>query len=270
MERIMDARLPDAFLKSVVELLPAQAPRGPQGGRPPIEPAIVLRVIWFVLTVGCRWKDVPRELGCSGETARMRLKRWEEANVWQEVHRLLLCELRRKNELPLETVMIDSVQVRAFGGGDRSGPSPVDRRKPGTKLTVLVDARGTPLVMQSAAANVSDHCQILSTVVSFPAIGGKPGRPRLHPVTLYADAGYDSEGTRDILRLLGIIPMIRRRKEPHGSQLGRKRWVVERTISWIKGLRRMRIRYDRHVTIINAWNHLALAAICFRILNQTT
>ena len=120
-----------------------------------------------MLTVGCRWKDVPRELGCSGETARMRLKRWEEANVWQEVHRLLLCELRRKNELPLETVMIDSVQVRAFGGGDRSGPSPVDRRKPGTKLTVLVDARGTPLVMQSAAANVSDHCQILSVAEVF-------------------------------------------------------------------------------------------------------
>ncbi|MBL6705942.1 MAG: transposase, partial [Planctomycetaceae bacterium] len=51
--------------------------------------------------------------------------------------------------------------------------------------------------------------------------------------------------------------------------LGRKRWVVERTISWIKGLRRMRIRYDRHATIIDAWNHLALAAICFRTLNNT-
>lgn len=97
------------------------------------------------------------------------------------------------------------------------GPSPVDRRKPGTKQTVLVDAKGTPLVMQSAAANVSDHCQILSTVVKYPAIGGKPGRPRLHPTTLYADAGYDSEGTRDILRILGITPLIRRRNEPHGS-----------------------------------------------------
>ena len=206
-------------------------------------------------------------MGCSGETALTRLKLWEEANVWQKIHHLILSELRHNDELQLETVMIDSVQVRAFGDGDRSGleflddSRPVDRRKPGVKQTVLVDAKGTPLVMQSAAANVSDHCQILSTVVRFPTIKGKPGRPRLHPTTLYADAGYDSEGTRDILRILGITPLIRRRKEPHGSQLGRKRRVVERTISWIKGLRRMRIRYDRHPKIIDAWNNLALAAI---------
>ena len=31
----------------------------------------------------------------------------------------------------------------------------------------------------------------------------------------------------------------------------------------------MRIRYDRHATIIDAWNNPALAAICFRILNNT-
>jgi hypothetical protein len=31
----------------------------------------------------------------------------------------------------------------------------------------------------------------------------------------------------------------------------------------------MRIRYDRHATIIDAWNNLALAAICFRILYNT-
>lgn len=112
--------------------------------------------------------------------------------------------------------------------------------------------------MQSAVANVSNHCQILSTVVLFPTIGGKRGRPRVHPTMLCADARYDSEGAREILRVLGITPLIRRRKEPHGSQLGRKRWVVERTISWTKGLRRMRIRYDRHATIIDAWNNLAL------------
>ena len=133
----MDARLPDAFLKSVVDLLPAQAPPGPQGGRPPVAHATVLKVIWFVLTVGCRWKDVPPELGCSRETARMRLKRWQETGLWLRIHHLMLRELKRRGRLELETTMIDSAQVRAFGGGDRSGPSPVDRRKPGTKYTVL-------------------------------------------------------------------------------------------------------------------------------------
>lgn len=266
----MDARLPDAFLKSVAHLLPVQAQPGLMGGRPPIEHAVVLRVIWFVLTVGCRWKDVPTQMGCSGETARTRLKGWQEAGIWQQIHHLFLRELKRRDRLNLDVALIDSAQVRAFGGGDRSGPSPVDRRKPGTKYTVLVDAYGTPLAIQSAPANVSDHRQILSTVLRFPRIGGTPGRPRELPQTLYADAGYDSHHTRMVLHLLGIRPQIRKSQSLHGSRLGTVRWVVERTISWLKGLRRLRIRYDRNSTIIDAWETLAMAAICFRILNQLT
>lgn len=119
----MDARLPDVFLNYVVSCLPPQVPPGPQGGRKAIDHSTVLKVIWFVMTVGSRWKDVPIEMGCSGETARTRLKLWQEADVWQKVHRLILSELRRKDELQLETVMINSVQVRAFGGGDRSSPA---------------------------------------------------------------------------------------------------------------------------------------------------
>ena len=49
----MVARLPDAFLKSVVGFLPVQSQPGPNGGRKSIEHAVVLRVIWFVLTVAC-------------------------------------------------------------------------------------------------------------------------------------------------------------------------------------------------------------------------
>ena len=44
----------------------------------------------------------------------------------------------------------------------------------------------------------------------FAVIGDKPGRPRLNLTTLYAAAGYDSEGTRDILSIFGITPFIRR------------------------------------------------------------
>ncbi|MFO1005134.1 MAG: transposase [Planctomycetaceae bacterium] len=167
-------------------------------------------------------------------------------------------------------VLIDSTHVRAFGGGDRSGPSPVDRRKLGTKLTLLTDLRGTPLVLRSAPAHFSDHREILPTVAAYPAIGGQPGRPRQLPDLLFADAGYDSQATREALSARGIDSAIRYRNRPHGSHLGRFRWPVERTFSWIKGLRRMRIRYDRHPTLIDAWNNLSLAAICFRILHPAS
>ena len=44
--------------------------------------------------------------------------------------------------------------------------------------------------------------------------------------------------------------------------------MVERTISWLKGLRRMRIRYDRLAVLQDAWNTLAACVICFRLLHD--
>ncbi|MFO0930972.1 MAG: transposase, partial [Gemmataceae bacterium] len=67
---------------------------------------------------------------------------------------------------------------------------------------------------------------------------------------------------------LGIEPHIARRRTAHGSGLGKIRWVVERTISWLKGLRRMRVRYDRLDVIRDAWTTLAACVICFRLLHD--
>lgn len=265
-----DACMPETFYDLARPMLPAEKEIGPNGGRPPKSHYLVLKVIWFVLVTSCRWKDVPKEMGCCGETARTRLQAWERAGLWDQLHQLLLSLLNQEQQLHLETVIVDTTQVRAVGGGEATGPSPVDRRKKGTKYTLLVDRQGVPLVIRAVPAQRSDHLEILPAVVSFPVVGGKPGRPRTRPQRLYADAGFDCEATRSILRWLGIEPHIRRRGNEHGSHLGRVRWVVERTISWIKGLRRMRIRYDRSQTSIDAWTSIAAAVVCWRILTHAT
>ena len=184
------------------------------------------------------------------------------------MHADLLAALKREGKLDLDTVIIDGVTVRAFGGGEATGPSPVDRRKPGTKHTVMVDKNGVPLVIRSVGANDSDHRQILPVILEFPKVGGKPGRPKELPDEVYADRGYDSEPLRGLLRWLGIEPHIAKRRTPHGSGLGKIRWVVERTISWLTGLRRLRVRYDRLGVIMDAWATLAASIVCFRILNN--
>jgi transposase len=263
-----DACMPERFYELARPMLPQEKEVGPAGGRPSKSHHTVLKVIWFVLVTGCRWKDVPQEMGCCGETARTRMQEWERAGLWSRLHHLLLSMLNHEQQLHLETAIIDSTQVRAFGGGEETGPSPVDRRKKGTKFTLLVDRDGVPLVIRAAPANRSDHEEILPTVTDFPQIGGHPGRPRTHPQKLYADAGYDSEWTRTVLRWLGIEPHIRHRTGDHGSHLGRIRWVVERTISWIKGLRRMRVRYDRSGTSLDAWTSIAATVVCLNILRE--
>jgi transposase len=121
--------MPEEFYELARPMLPPEKEIGPLGGRPPKGHRVVLKVIWFVLVTSCRWKDVPQEMGCCGETARTRLQEWERAGIWSQIHHVLLTLLHREHHLHLETAIIDTTQVRAFGGGDATGPSPVDRRK---------------------------------------------------------------------------------------------------------------------------------------------
>ena len=262
------AHMPEEFFDAVAHHLPPEQSVGPKGGRPRVGHRTAIRVIWFVLTTGVRWEDVPPELGCSGRTAHRRLRAWEEAGIWDRLKADLLRSLKRAGKLDLDTVIIDGVTVRAFGGGEATGPNPVDRGRPGTKHTVMVNKAGVPLVIHTAGANASDQTQILPVILDFPKVGGTPGRPKESPDDADADRGYDSEPTRTLLRWLGIEPHIAKRRTPHGSGLGKVRWVVERTISWLKGLRRLRVRYDRLGDMMDAWATLAAAVICFRILRH--
>jgi hypothetical protein len=80
--------------------------------------------------------------------------------------------------------------------------------------------------------------QILPIVLASPRVRGRRGRPKELPDELYAGRGYDGEMTRAPLRWPGIEPHIAKRWMPHGSGLGKVRWVVERTIAWLEGCER--------------------------------
>lgn len=148
------------------------------------------------------------------------------------------------------------------------GPNRVDLGKPGTKHTLLVDENGIPLAVKNAGSDRSYPKELLPLIVEFPGIKGKVGRPKELPDVLVAEAGCDNDAARALLKCMGIEPFIRIHGAPHGSHLGKVRWTVERTISWFKGYRRSRFRYDRTQAMIKAWAKLAAVAICFRILNN--
>ncbi|MFF4248893.1 transposase [Streptomyces sp. NPDC001822] len=72
---------------------------------------------------------------------------------------------------------------REKGGAD-TGPSPVDRRKTGSKHHLICDRRGTPLKVITTAANVNDVTQTLALVDGIPPVAGRPGRPPICPAAL--------------------------------------------------------------------------------------
>jgi len=56
--------------------------------------------------------------------------------------------------------------------------------------------------------------------------------------------------------------VIAKRGTPHGSGLGKTRWVVERTLSWLHQFRRLRVRYERRADIHEAFLSLGCILIC--------
>src|SRR5206468_1054591 len=96
--------------------------------------------------------------------------------------------------------------VRARGGGEKTGPSPVDRRKKGSKHHAVVDAHGIPLATTVSAANAPDVTLLEEVVEAVPEVRGKVGRPRRRPDELLGDGGYDSDPHREKMRRRGIKP----------------------------------------------------------------
>ena len=119
------------------------------------------------------------------------------------------------------------------------------------------------------AANQHDVNQLLPLVNKVPPIRGKPGAPRYRFDELFADRAYDSQDHRDALKEVGITPRIPRRRTEHGSGLGKYRWVVERTISWLHQQRRLRIRYERRDDIHEAFLDIGCIIICWRTLQKS-
>jgi transposase len=263
--------LPDALWQRIQPLLPPPpVPKRPdRPGRPRIADRQCLLGILFVLKTGIDWEDLPQEMGCGcGMTCWRRLAEWTRAGVWSQLQELLLAELEGAGQIDWRRAALDSSHVRARGGGEGTGPSPVDRRKTGSKHFVVTDAVGTPLAVTYTAGNTADTRGLKPAVEAVPPVRGKPGRPRRRPQELYADRGFDSQELRQWLRARGITPRIARRRTPHGSGLGVHRWVSERTLSWLHNFGRLRVRKDKSAVIHQAFLTLASSLICFSQLCQ--
>jgi len=117
------------------------------------------------------------------------------------------------------------------------------------------------------AANVNEVTQVFQVLTDMPPVGGKPGPPREKPEHLQGYRGYDSEPVRQLLRWLGITPVLAERNTEHGSGLGVFRWFIERTIAWLHAFGRRRRRLDRLTEVQEAFLRLACSLICLRFLS---
>ena len=133
---------------------------------------------------------------------------------------------------------------------------------------MISDAQGIPLAVLLTAANVNDVTQLQALVEAIPPVRGKPGRPRRRPEIVQGDRGYSSEEQRRWLRAKKIRPLLAKIGSPHGSGLGKTRWVIERTLAWRHHFRRLRVRWERRADTHLAFLNLGCALIAFNFVQK--
>jgi transposase len=260
--------LPDELWDEIAPVIPPDPPH-PKGGRPFVPARACLTGIIFVLKTGIPWEALPRELGCGcGMTCWRRLRDWQAAGVWAAIHRKLLDKLGEADRIDWSRASFDSASVPAPAGGEATGPNPTDRGKAGTKHHLLAEGAGTPVSVLQTAANVPDGAALETLVDAVPPIKRPSGRRRRRPAKGHGDKAYDARKHRAALRARHIAPRIARRGVDAGEKLGRHRWKVERSLSWLHRFRRLRVRDERRADIHQAFLLLGAALLTWDAIQR--
>jgi transposase len=260
--------IPDTLWQAIQPLLPTPPPR--YGGRPRVDDRAALAGIVHQLRTGVPWRLLPsRQLRCgSPVTCWRRLRDWQRAGVWQRLHPPAVESAQLPGPARLVAGQPGQLECPRQAGGCLTGPNPTDRGKLGSKYHLLVDRGGIPLAVCLSASNTHDSLLLEAVVDAVPPIRGprgRPGRPRKRPAKLHLDKGYDYPRCRQALRRQGITPRVARRGIESSQRLGRHRYVVERSLAWLVGHRRLQVPYERHADVLLGFLHLACAVICLKV-----
>ena len=149
----------------------------------------------------------------------------------------------------------------------KTGPNPTDRGKQGVKRSLLTEAAGIPIAVAIDGANRHDMKLVRSTLDGIMAL--RPVPTVAMPQGICLDKGYDFDEVRDIVREFGFTAHIRARGEEakaikQEAGFKARRWVVERTHSWMNRFRRILVRWEKLPETFIAMLHLACGIITWR------
>ena len=151
--------------------------------------------------------------------------------------------------------------------GKKTGPNPTDRAKGGTKRSVLTEAAGIPVGVSVDGANRNDFKLARETLEGIPI--RRPRPTRQSPQGLCLDKGYDYAEVDALVKEFRFTGHIARRGQParkikHAARKKARRWVVERTHSWMNRFRRILVRWEKRADTYVAMLHLSCALITWR------
>lgn len=228
-------------------------------GRPSIESERALNGIYYLLKTGVHWNALPRCFGSSSAVHRF-FQKLVRLGLFEKLWSYELDAYNTQHGLNLSHQAADCSFRKSPLGQELTGKSPVDRRKLGSKLSIISDSKGIVIGMAVGAAHSHDSKLFIETLLSVPESLKQPQYKEMH-----LDSAYDSQEIKTALFNHYYVPKIapnrRKRRNKPLNPLGYSRWFIEPVHAWLNKFRAIFIRYCKY-----AKNYLALAQFAVSII----
>ena len=261
-------RYPSDLSNAEWALVEPMIPPARRGGRKrSIDVREVLNAIFYVLSTGCQWKALPKDLPPKS-TAHYYFMLWTGTAHWSAsiMHSTSRCanrlDAKRAQRWQSSTARVAKPPKR----GSALDPQGFDAGKKvtGRKRHILVDTLGLLLSVAVHPANIQDRDGIALVLSRAPAVcspssnaflltAATRAQSRLQPLL---DRHLENRNRQTVDTAIGfeVVP---------------KRWIVERTIAWISRFRRLARDFERYARTVAAFIRLAMVRIMLRRLTRS-
>jgi putative transposase len=200
-----------------------------------------LRSIWnaifYIIKSGCQWRMLPVDYP-PWQTVYYYFRKWKREGLIEEVHDILVRQIRinaGKKDMP-GVGIIDSQSVKTTSVAGDSRGYDAGKKTKGRKRHIVVDTMGLilALVVHSASIQDRDGAKTVMENLRFRYTS---------IIKIFADGGYAGKLIDYVQGAFNWVLEIVKRDTKNFKVLP-KRWIVERTFSWINNYRRNSKDYE--------------------------
>jgi transposase len=224
----------------------------------------VFNGVRYLVRVGESWRYLPNDLP-PWAAVYQQTQRWIRAGVFEAMVHDLRAVLRLadvdakdgagRGPAPSAVVLDGTVLQSTPESGHRAGYNG-HKRKKGSKLHLAVDTLGHLLALRVTPADVDERVEVAALAAEVRAVTG--GTVEL----AYVDQGYTGDAVAADAAAEGItLEVVKLPHAKHGFVLLPRRWVVERTIAWMRRFRRLAKDYERLPETVAGLHFLACACL---------
>jgi len=220
----------------------------------------IFNALCYLARSGCQWRLLPKELP-AWQTGYYYFRLWRDAECFVVLNDRLRekIRLRAGKQASPSAAIIDSQSVKTDEQAEAKGYD-AGKKVKGRKRHILVDTLGLLLKTKVLTADIQDRdaAKMLFTEI-------KQQMPRLY--LIWADGGYRGKLIIWVAaQCLWLLEIVKRRDSLKMFIPLPKRWIVERTFSWLNRNRRLSKDYERKIESAEAWLYLSMSILMLKRL----